>query len=65
MRRGLERDVGMRPFARKTSLLLALAVGFPTYAQIANSPGDPVGGQELEVSSPQNQLPQHARLVDS
>lgn len=57
----------MRPLARKASLLLALAVGFPSYTQILNASDSSAAGQELSLhGSPswQYQLQQHARLVN-
>jgi hypothetical protein len=57
----------MRPLAREASLLLALAVGFPSYAQIVNASDSSATGQELSLhSSPssQYQLQQDARLVN-
>jgi hypothetical protein len=57
----------MRPLARKASLLLALAVGVPSYAQTANPSDSSVTGQELSLHgshSSQYQLQQHARLVN-
>jgi hypothetical protein len=57
----------MGPLARKASLLLALAVGVPSYAQIVNPSDSSVAGQELSPqssSSAQTRLSQHARLVN-
>jgi len=57
----------MRQLARKASLLVALAVGLPSYAQIVNTTDNSATTQERSLqSSPsaQVQLPQHARLVN-
>jgi Carboxypeptidase regulatory-like domain len=57
----------MRPLARKASLLLALAVGVPSYAQIGNASGSSENVHELYLQtspSARNQLQQHAHLVD-
>src|ERR1700751_2665617 len=57
----------MRPLAHKASLLLALAVGVPSYAQIGNASGSSENVHELYLQtspSARNQLQQHAHLVD-
>ena len=57
----------MRSLARKASLLLALAVGVPSHAQIVNGSDSSANVRELYPQtspSAQNQLPQHAHLVD-
>ena len=58
----------MRPLARRASLLLALAVGFPSYAQIVNASESSAPGQELVQhgsASSQYQLQQHTPLVNA
>lgn len=57
----------MKPLARKASLLLALAVGVPSYAQIVNASESSANVQELYPQtspSAQNQPSQNAHLVN-